>query len=99
MENIREEIADQVVRDQAEQAIKSLSQGLKKELAANDAQKNPNRRVHTSILVVADDERFIALDGSAHRMAPLFKELFQRRPDLVGVARDVLNEMFRIADL
>lgn len=99
MENIREEIADQVVRDQAEQAIKSLSQGLKKELAANDAQKNQNRRVHTSILVVADDERFIALDGSAHRMAPLFKELFQRRPDLVGVVRDTLNEMYRIADL
>lgn len=99
MENIREEIADQVVREQAERAIKSLSQGLKKELAANDAQKNQNRRVHTSILVVADDERFIALDGSAHRMAPLFKELFQRRPDLVGVVRDTLNEMYRIADL
>lgn len=99
MENIREEIADQVVREKAERAIKSLSQDLKKELAANDAQKNQNRRVHTSILVVADDERFIALDGSAHRMAPLFIELFQRRPDLVGVVRDTLNEMYRIADL
>lgn len=93
------EIADKVIREQTERAIKGLSQALKKELAANDAQTNQNRRVHTSILVVADDERFIALDGSAHRMAPLFKELFQRRPDLVGVVRDTLNEMYRIADL
>lgn len=95
----KDKLSDAIIRERTERAIKSLSQDLKKELAANDAQKNQNRRVHTSILVVADDERFIALDGSAHRMAPLFIELFQRRPDLVGVVRDTLNEMYRIADL
>lgn len=93
-----DKLPDAIIRERTEKAIKSLSQGLKKELAVNDAQTNPNRRVHTSILIVADDERFIALDGSAHMMGPLFKELFTRRPDLVGVVRETLNEMYRIAD-
>lgn len=90
--------ADEVVRQTAEKNINSLAQSLKHELSINDAQTNPSRRVNTSLLVVADDERFIALDGSAHMMGPLFKELFQRRPDLVGVVRETLNEMYRIAD-
>ena len=93
-----DKLPDAIIRERTEKAIKSLSQGLKKELAVNDAQTNPFRRVNTSLLVVADDERFIALDGSAHMMGPLFKELFKRRPDLVGVVRETLNEMYRIAD-
>lgn len=94
----KDKMSDTIIRERTEKAIKSLSQGLKKKLAVNDAQTNPSRRVNTSLLVVADDERFIALDGSAHMMGPLFKELFQRRPDLVGAVRETLNEMYRIAN-
>lgn len=92
--------ADEVVRQTAEKNINSLAQSLKHELSINDAQANPNRRVHTSILVVGDEDenRFIALDGSAHMMGPLFKELFERRPDLVGVVRETLGRMFRVVD-
>lgn len=90
--------ADELVRQTAEKNIASLSKSLQQELAVNDAQTNPARRVHTSLLIVREDDRFIALDGSAHRMGDLFKELFKRRPDLVGVVREVLNGMYRVAD-
>ena len=49
-------------------------------------------------LVVREEDRFIALDGSAHRMGGLFRELFERRPDLVGVVREVMDGMFRVAN-
>lgn len=89
---------DGLVRETAESNIKTLSRSLQRELAINDAQTNPNRRVHTSLLIVRDNDRFIALDGSAHRMGELFKELFERRPDLVGVVRNTLESMFRVAN-
>lgn len=88
--------ADEIIRDNAERAIRSLSKELQKELAINDAQKNPNRRVHTALLVVRDEERFIALNGSAHQMEECFIELFKRRPDLRSVVQDVLNKMYRL---
>lgn len=87
--------ADEVVRQTAEKNINSLAQSLKHELSINDAQTNPARRVHTSILVVGNEDRFIAMDGSAHMMGPLFKKLFERRPDLSGVVKDVLDSMYR----
>lgn len=95
----KNQYADKLVREAAEKNIASLSKALKHELEVNDAQGNPDRRVHTSLLIAREEDRFIALNGSAHRMPELFKELFQRRPDLVGVVREVLNDMYRIADL
>lgn len=89
---------DDILRQATEEQIKDLAAALKRELAVNEAQMNPARRVHTSILVVREDERFIAMDGSAHRMGELFRELFERRPDLVGVVRETLDQMFRIAN-
>ena len=90
--------ADELIRQTTENNLKTLSRSLQRELAVNDAQMNPARRVHTSLLIVRDGDRFIALDGSAHRMGELFKELFERRPDLVGVVRDTLESMFRVAN-
>lgn len=96
---VKNEYADKLVREAAEKNIASLAKALKHELDVNDAQENPDRRVHTSLLIVREEDRFIALDGSAHRMGDLFKELFKRRPDLVGVVREVLDKMYRVADL
>lgn len=90
--------ADELIRQTTENNLKTLSRSLQRELAVNDAQMNPARRVHTSLLIVRDGDRFIALDGSAHRMGELFQELFERRPDLVGVVRDTLESMFRVAN-
>lgn len=90
------EFADEMFRQTAQKNISSLAASLKKELAINDAQKNPERRVHTSILVVTDDERFIALDGSAHRMGECFIELFKRRPELRSVVQDALDQMYKV---
>jgi len=89
-------IADEVVRSTAEKNIRSLAKALKHELEVNDAQENPARRVHTSLLICMDEDRFIALDGSAHRMEECFIELFKRRPELRSVVQEVLNKMFRI---
>lgn len=89
-------IADEVVRSTAENNIRSLAKALKHELEVNDAQTNPDRRVHTSLLICMDEDRFIALDGSAHRMEECFIELFKRRPELRSVVQEVLNKMFRI---
>lgn len=90
--------ADELIRQTTENNLKTLSRSLQRELAVNDAQMNPASRVHTSLLIVRDGDRFIALDGSAHRMGELFQELFERRPDLVGVVRDTLESMFRVAN-
>lgn len=90
--------ADELIRQTTENNLKTLSRSLQRELAVNDAQMNPARRVHTSLLIVRDGDRFIALDGSAHRMGELFQELFERRPDLVGVVRDTLESMFQVAN-
>lgn len=90
--------ADELIRQTTENNLKTLSRSLQRELAVNDAQMNPARRVHTSLLIVRDGDRFIALDGSAHRMGELFQELFERRPDLAGVVRDTLESMFRVAN-
>ena len=93
-----EKSADILIREAAEKNISTLAKALQKELAVNDAQTNPNRRVHTALLVVREEDRFIALDGSAHRMGGLFRELFERRPDLVGVVREVMDGVFRVAN-
>ena len=93
-----EDYADNLVRQTTENNIRALSKSLQRELAINDAQVKPKRKVHTSLLIVRDGDRFIALDGSAHRMGELFSELFERRPDLVGVVRDVLNKKFLFVD-
>lgn len=89
---------DEMIRQSTENNLKTISRSLQRELAVNDAQTNPNRRVHTSLLIVRDGDRFIALDGSAHRMGELFQELFERRPDLVGVVRETLNSMFQVVN-
>lgn len=90
--------ADEVIRQSVKKRINSLAQTLKHELSINEAQTDQNRRVHSSILVVGDGDRFIAMDGSAHMMGPLFKELFERRPELSGVIKDVLDSMYRYVD-
>lgn len=87
---------DEIIRYNAERAIRSLSKELQKELAINDAQKNPNRRVHTALLVVRDDDRFIAMNGSAHQMEECFIELLHRRPDLRSVIQGAMDKMYRI---
>ncbi|MBQ9887756.1 MAG: hypothetical protein IJM41_00725 [Bacteroidales bacterium] len=89
---------DQRVRETAEHNIKALSVALKQELAVNDAQTNPNRRVHTSLLIVRDEDCFIALDGSAHRMEGCFVELFEKRPELRSVVQGALDKLFRVED-
>ena len=89
---------NEVARKAAEAAIQSLTKALRQELAVNDAQTNPERRVNTALLVVTDEDRFLALDGTAHQMRSCFVQLFQRRPELRSVVQEVLNEMFRIED-
>lgn len=91
--------ADEMVRQTAEKNISSLAASLKRELAINEAQRNPDRRVRTSILVTADDGGFIALDGSAHRLEGCFRELFRRRPELRFTVQSVLDGMYHMADI
>ena len=91
-------IGDDLIRQTAENSIRSIARSLRMELEANEAQKNPSRKVHTSTLVVGDDEMFIALEGSAHRMEACFTELFTRRPELRSVVQGVLDKMYLVLD-
>lgn len=50
--------------------------------------------VHTAT-AVHEDDRFIVVNGSAHRMKDLFIEFFKQRPEMVGVAREAINESYR----
>lgn len=88
---------DEIVRQAAEKRIGDMAEALRQELAENDA-KRPERRVHTATLVVTDDGRFLAMNGSAHQMGDCFRQLFEHRPELRGVVQQVLEEMYRIAD-
>lgn len=90
---------DELFRQTAEKNIATLAGSLIREMEMNEAQTRPERKVHTSTLVVGDDGGFIALDGSAHRMEKCFTELFKRRPELRSVVQSVLDKMFYIADL
>lgn len=90
---------DELFRQTAKKNITTLAGSLIREMEMNEAQTRPERKVHTSTLVVGDDGGFIALDGSAHRMEKCFTELFKRRPELRSVVQSVLDKMFYIADL
>lgn len=58
----------------------------------------PETRVMTATSVVADgDGRYIALDGSAHMMQPLFEELLRRRPELRAPMQNALDGMYSVS--
>lgn len=90
---------DDLFRQTAEKNIATLAGSLIREMEINEAQTKPERKVHTSTLIVGDEGGFIALDGSAHRMEECFIELFKRRPEFRSVVQSVLDKMFYIADL
>ncbi len=89
---------DELFRQTAERNIETLASSLVREMTINEAQTRPARKVHTSSLIVGDEGRFIALNGSAHQMEGCFTELFRRRPELRWTVQSVLDRMFRIAD-
>ena len=91
------EVLDDLTRRATARELQELSQKLRQVLAVNDAQK-PSRRVHTALIVVTDEDRFLALDGSAHQMKDCFRQLLERRPELRSVMQEVLNEKYRVED-
>lgn len=90
---------DELFRQTAEKNITTLAGSLIREMEINEAQTKPERKVHTSVVIVKDSDRFIALNGSAHQMEGCFTELFKRRPELRSVVQSVLNKMFYIANV
>lgn len=90
--------ADELFRQTAERNIETLASSLVREMTINEAQTRPERKVHTSTLIVGDEGRFIALNGSAHQMDECLIELFKRRPELRWTVQSVLDRMFRMAD-
>ena len=84
---------DELFRQTAEKNITTLAGSLIREMEINE------RKVHTSVVIVKDSDRFIALNGSAHQMEECFTELFKRRPELRSVVQSVLNKMFYIANV
>lgn len=90
---------DELFRRTAEKNIETLATSLAREMSINESQTKPERKVHTSTLIVNDDGRFLAMNGSAHQMEQCFTELFKRRPELRSVVQSVLDKMFYIADL
>lgn len=90
---------DELFRQTAEKKIKTLATSLGREMYINELQTNPERKVHTSTLIVNDGVRFLAMNGSAHQMEQCFTELFKRRPELRSVVQSVLDKMYYIAGL
>ena len=90
---------DALFRQTAEKNITTLAGSLVREMEINESQTKQERKVHTSVIIVTDEDRFIALNGSAHQMEECFTELFKRRPELRSVVQSVLNKMFYIANL
>ena len=71
---------DELFRQTAEKNITTLAGSLIRDMEINEAQTRPERKVHTSTLVVGDDGGFIALDGSAHRAETGTEERGSVRP-------------------
>lgn len=90
---------DDLFRQTAEKNITTLAGSLVREMEINESQTKAERKVHTSVVIVKDEDRFIALNGSAHQMEECFTELFKRRPELRSVVQSVLDKMFYIANL
>lgn len=89
---------DELFRRTAEKNIETLAASLAREMAINESQTKQERKVHTSTLIVNDEGRFIAMNGSAHQMEQCFAELFRRRPELRSVVQSALDKMYYIAD-
>ena len=63
-----------------------------------DENRKPEERTTYTATVVGDEKAgcYIVIEGSAHRMADSFTELFKRRPELRKVVQDVLDRMYQI---
>lgn len=87
---------DEVFRHRTEVILRKLSEDLCHELEVNEAQKKPGRKVTTATIVLAEDGRFLAMDGSAHQMGDLFVRLLQRRPELRIVLQEALDKLYKL---
>lgn len=88
---------DELVRSSCRRELAEAVGALDLTLKANEA-RPPKQRVASLTTVVSEDGGglFIALNGSAHRMGGLFRELFRRRPELRSVAQDALDGMYKV---
>lgn len=88
---------DELVRSSCRRQVAEAVGALDLTLKANEA-RPPRQRVASLTTVVSedDDRLFIALNGSAHRMGDLFRELFRRRPELRSVAQGALDGMYKV---
>lgn len=88
---------DELVRASCRRQVAEAAKALDLALRMNEARLQRQRVACLTTVVSEDDGRlFIALNGSAHRMGDLFRELFRRRPELRSVAQDALDGMYKV---
>ncbi len=61
-----------------------------------DANRPAGQRVSSLTHVFAEEDRFIVVQGSAHRMGALFTELFTKRPEFRSVVKEALDNMYMV---
>lgn len=88
--NINERMIE-IEKEQLKEAVKALGDLL----AINDARQK-QQRVPTLTHVEASEERFIAVNGSAHTMDGLFREFFRKRPEFRSVVQEALDSMYMV---
>ncbi len=84
---------EEMIRQQMEADLARAAGALGCLLSTNAA-RPAAMRVQTATEVTTDGDRFLVVGGSAHEMGECFREMFRKRPELAGVVRQVLKEMF-----
>lgn len=61
-----------------------------------NGQRHPDAQVPTLTECVADEDRFIAVNGSAHRMYEPFVKFFRKRPEFRQVVQRALDDTYNV---
>lgn len=63
----------------------------------NDEYLKPEKRIVHTATAVVQDGMMVAVNGSAHKLKPLFSELIRRRPELRQVMDSAIEESYKRA--
>ena len=76
--------------------IQMAAENLARLIRYNDEILRPEERITHSATCVEKDGMLVAVNGSAHRLEPLFIALLGRRPELRQVMQSALDKSFSV---
>ena len=77
--------------------IQMAAENLARLIRYNDEILRPEERITHSATCVEKDGMLVAVNGSAHRLEPLFIALLGRRPELRQVMQSAIDRSYKVA--